>query len=305
MGLDFIIHDFNPTILYFPRTIMTKKSNCQIVVYAKEEALQYFQESGFQDCRINAYRYSSSSSSSFNYVVKQWTPYLIFIDIDSSSFKSDRSCKLALSKTLKNIKEKLPRGYPTVLSTGGGYHIYQPIEGIVFENYNDIFDKFSNDFDLFKEFLRFSKNNLSKGKADKNNNPSFKSCLLRIPGFINSKYDTKVTIVQKRNGYRPPILEEFLEDFRTNLIQKKIDEYSYRQKKLKARRYTNSKIIFWIEKLLNTPIADFRKNALSLILAPYLILIKKLPYQESFDILSEWLKRCNSIRELDFINSSY
>ncbi len=80
---------------------------------------------------------------------------------------------------------------------------------------------------------------------------------------------------------------------------------------MKARRYytnntntNNNNIIFWIEKLLNTPIADFRKNALSLILAPYLIHIKKLPYQESFDILSEWLKRCNSIRELDFINSS-
>jgi hypothetical protein len=62
IGLDFIIHHFNRNILYFPRPIMTKKSNCQIVVYAKEEALQYFKESEFQDCRINGYRYSTSSS---------------------------------------------------------------------------------------------------------------------------------------------------------------------------------------------------------------------------------------------------
>ena len=30
---------------------------------------------------------------------------------------------------MKNIKEKLNEGaYPTVLFTGGGYHIYQPVE---------------------------------------------------------------------------------------------------------------------------------------------------------------------------------
>lgn len=38
----------------------------------------------------------------------------------------------------------------------------------------------------------------------------------------------------------------------------------------------------------------------SLILAPYLINIKKLSYQESFGILSEWLKKCDAIRKLDF-----
>src|SRR3546814_184506 len=83
-GLDFIINHFDPTILYFPRTIMTKKLNGQIVVYSKEEALQYFKESEFQDCRINAYRYSPSS---FNFI-EQWTPDLLFIDIDKTDFKS-------------------------------------------------------------------------------------------------------------------------------------------------------------------------------------------------------------------------
>jgi hypothetical protein len=125
--------------------------------------------------------------------------------------------------------------------------------------------------------------------------------LLRIPESINSKYDTKVTIVQKWNGYRPPISKELLEEFRTYLIQKKIDEYNYRQKILKARRYTNNNnTIFWIEKLLNIPIADFRKNALNLILAPYLVHIKKLSYQDSFDIVIDWLTKCDSLRKLDF-----
>jgi hypothetical protein len=85
-GLDFIINHFDPSILYFPRTVMTKKSNGQITVYGREEALQYFKESEFQDCRINAYRYSSSFNS-----IEQWTPDLLFIDIDKNDFKSDRS----------------------------------------------------------------------------------------------------------------------------------------------------------------------------------------------------------------------
>jgi non-catalytic primase subunit PriX-like protein len=195
--------------------------------------------------------------------------------------------------------------------SGNGYHIIQPVEcPTLLENIQQ-FQKFDNPS---QEFLRFVKDFLSNGKADKNSYPSFRSCLLRVPHSFNAKCiakdgsfeNSKVKIIQKWNGYRSPISEELLENFQTNLIQKKIDEYNYRQKILKARRYytNNNNIVSWIEKLLNTPIADFRKNALSLILAPYLIHIKKLSYQESFDILSEWLKRCNSIRELGFINSS-
>ena len=88
---------------------------------------------------------------------------------------------------------------------------------------------------------------MSNGKADKQNNPSFKSCLLRIPGSINSKYDNKVKIVQKWNGIRPPIPREFIEEFRTYLIQKKIDEAKQRQKimllKLKMQQNNKHNII--------------------------------------------------------------
>ena len=301
-GLNFIIEHFDPTILYFPRTIMTRKSNGQIVIYAKEEALQYFKESEFHDCRVNAYRYSPSPS--FN-SIEQWIPALLFIDIDKSDFKSDRSCKLALSNTLKNIQEKLG-GYPTVLSTGGGYHIYQPIEGIVFQNYKNIFDEFNNEFDLFKEFLRFSKNFFSNIKADKNNNPSLKSCLLRIPGSINSKYNTKVIIVQKWNGYRPSISEELLEDFRTHLIQKKIDADNYRQKiyNMRNKNHNNNSSYVdyyeWIDKkILANPFEDYRKIIIDLILVPYFINIKKMSYEESYQRIREWLDKCNSLKRLD------
>jgi hypothetical protein len=55
----------------------------------------------------------------------------------------------------------------------------------------------------------------------------------------------------------------------------------------------------WIEKLLETPIADYRKNAVSLILAPYLINIKKLSYEDALDIISNWMMGCGKVRQLD------
>ena len=159
-----------------------------------------------------------------------------------------------------------------------------------------------------ERFLRFAKDFLSNNKADKANNPSFRSCLLRIPNSFNSKClakgesfeNSKIKIIQEWNRDRPSI-KFLLQDFRRYLINQKINELN---KKIKIEEKlaikSNSNNVFWIEKLLTTPILDFRKNATNLILAPYLINIKKLSYQESFNILIEWLKRCDSIRKLDF-----
>ena len=51
--------------------------------------------------------------------------------------------------------------------------------------------------------------------------------------------------------------------------------------------------IKWIEKLLQTPVDDYRKNAMALILAPYLLNIKKLTYDDAFNIINEWLSYLN------------
>ena len=301
-GLDFIINHFDPTIIYFPRTIMTEKLGYQKEVYSKSETLQYFQQSNYIDCRINSFRYSN--------------PDLIFIDIDRKDFKDDKSFEKALQNTLKNIKEKL-NGYPTVLKSGNGYHIIQPIEAIIFKEnyyYNDetllfINNEFSNDFDLFNEFLRFAKDYLSNGKADKDNKPSFKSCLIRIPGSINSKYGTKVTIVQKWNGYRPKLTIDLLLEFRRYLIQKKIDLQKQRQKILVERSKNKNKLLFvgsssnyyiWIENLIQTPIEDFRKLVIDIILAPYLVNVKQLSsFEESYTIIINWLDKCSELKRLD------
>ena len=55
----------------------------------------------------------------------------------------------------------------------------------------------------------------------------------------------------------------------------------------------------WIEKLLQTPIDDIRKNAVSLILAPYLINVKKVSYYSASNIINGWLRKCAKSRQSD------
>ena len=305
-SLDFILsHLEEPTI--FPRTIMTKIIGYQRKVYSKERALEHFIDSNFIDCRINAFPLLKEGAT--------WIPELLFIDLDRNNFKTEKGLELALSTTLKNIKEKLgDDAQPTVLFTGGGYHIYQPINcPIALESITE-FQKFEKPS---QEFLKFAKDNVSNGKADKNNNPSFKSCLLRIPGSINSKYDKKVTIIKKWNRVRPAITIEFIEEFRTYLIQKKIDEKERKQKmllKLKTQQHNyknithNGNYYEWIDKkILSKPFKDYRKIIVNLILAPYLIVIKKLSFDDAFEIINEWLQKCDLLsgRKLDFNKRSF
>jgi len=182
--LDFILLHFDNQEFLFPRKISTYKSNNrQFIVRSKQEIIDSFISSNLVDCKVNAYASLTDYKG-----IQRHKPDFIFIDLDKNNFKSERSFKLALSTTLQNIKDKLldNNAYPTVLETGGGYHIYQPVYfPTALENVIQF-----NGFDRPSEqFLRFAKNYLSNGKADKQNNPSFKSCLLRIPGSINSKYN--------------------------------------------------------------------------------------------------------------------
>jgi hypothetical protein len=296
-GLNFILsHLEKPTI--FPRTIMTKKLGYQRKVYIKERALEHFIDSNFIDCRINAFPSLKEGAT--------WIPDLLFIDLDLSNFHTKKSLQIAMDKTLRNIKEKLANNnvHPTVLWSGNGYHIILPVYCPVELERIPEFHEFDNPSE---RFLRFAKDNLSNNKADKANNPSFRSCLLRIPHSFNSKClakgesfeNSKVKIVQEWNRDRPSI-KSLLSDFRRYLINQKINDLNKKRKLERRLRLKSNSNIFWIEKLLNTPISDFRKNAINLILAPYLVNIKNLSYQESFNILIEWLKRCDSIRKLDF-----
>ena len=297
-GIDFILTHLEEPL--FPRTISTYRSEGrQFEVFSKEEMIKAFEQSDFLDCRVNAY----PSYTEYKGINRQ-APNFLFIDLDKDIVGTARAHRLALTNTLRKIKEKLSEAYPTVLWSGNGYHIYQPIEAFVLEE-EEVFS--SNEFDQpSKAFLRFAEQYLSNNKSDPSHNPSFKSCMIRIPGSFNSKCilkgkDSEVKIIQRWDGYRPKI-NLLLGSFHAYLVDQRIKELQRQKEQIKKYRQKHGNDvndIKWIEILLETPISDYRKNAINLILAPYLINIKKLPYTDAFNIIKDWLNKCDSLRRLD------
>jgi hypothetical protein len=94
-GLDFILSHFNDSI--WPRTISTKLTEGrQITIYSKLEAMSYYKDSVYLDCRISAY----------NTKIQEQTIDLLMIDLDLSNFKPNKNIKalnLAKEKTLAKI----------------------------------------------------------------------------------------------------------------------------------------------------------------------------------------------------------
>ena len=296
--IDFILTHLEEPL--FPRTISTYRSEGkQFEVFSKEEMIKAFEQSDFLDCRVNAY----PSYTEYKGINRQ-APNFLFIDLDKDIVETATAHRLALTNTLRNIKEKLSEAYPTVLWSGNGYHIYQPIEAFVLEE-EEVFS--SNEFDQpSKAFLKFAEQYLSNNKSDPSHNPSFKSCMIRIPGSFNSKCilegkDSEVKIIQRWDGYRPKI-NLLLRSFHAYLVDQRIKDMQRQKEQIKKYRQKHGddvNHIKWIQILLETPISDYRKNAINLILAPYLINIKKLPYTDAFNIIKDWLNKCDSLRRLD------
>jgi len=276
-GLDFVLRHFSATA--FPRTISTKTTNGrQILVNSKAQALARFKQANYIDCRINAYSNHDIHGD----------PNFIFLDVDSPNQKV---INLILQGRLRSIA-----AFPTVLFTGSGYHIYQPIDSICIDELAT--------FDNYKEpsrlFLKFAEIYLSNKKCDPNHNPSFKSCMIRIPNSVNSKNGSQVKIVQRWNGQRPSIIL-LLGSFYAWILT----EEKKQQEKLSlalTNQNTNFNLkqfeIKWIETLLQITIDDYRKNAIALVLSPYLINIRKKSYNESFLILKSWLTKCDASSKL-------
>lgn len=278
-GLDFILSHF--TAFAFSRTISTKTTEGrQIEVNSKAEALARFKQANYLDCRINAYSKHDIKG----------LPSFIFIDIDTTDLST---IDKILGGRLQSIK-----AHPTVLFTGSGYHIYQPISSLCI----DELGTFAGYEEPSRRFLKFAEMYLSDKKCDMNHNPSFKSCMVRIPGSINSKNGLQVKIVQPWDGKRPHI-RLLLGSFYAWMIS--VTEQRKQQEYLAAgytNKSTNSKLnqegFRWIETLLQTSIDDYRKNAIALILSPYLINIRNVSYNESFSILKNWLSKCDKLRKL-------
>jgi Primase X len=319
-GLDFILSHFQEPI--FPRKIMTKQLGYQVEVFNKEEALEYFKGSNYEDCRINAYptftEYHGINRTPISFVMVD-LDLKDFVDEEDSKKKEKTSLEKALNKTLQKNKETIG-GNPTVLWTGNGFHIYQPVSGFILEEY-ETFYEFTKylDKDLTSMFIQFAEEYFTDYTADRLHNPSVKSCLIRIPGTLNSKninkgQDVEVKIIQRWNGKRPSI-QHLLRDYRRWLIQKRIDDIE----ELKKQGEKHSKFhmiisqsqdqestntitkIKWIEKgILEHPLSDHRKYIIWRILSPYLLNIKKLPKEEAYSIIKNWLDKCDKLEKLNF-----
>jgi hypothetical protein len=307
-GLDFILNHFQEPL--FPRKIMTKQLGYQVEIFNKEEALEHFKSSSYQDCRINAY----PSFTEYQGINRTPISFLI-VDLDLKDFSGqhpEKKGKAVLERVLNKILQKITEsigGNPTVLWTGNGYHIYQPVSGFILEEY-ETFYEFTKYFDkdLTSMFIQFAEEYFTDHTADRLHNPTVKSCLVRIPASLNSKSvakgeDAEVKAIQKWDGIRPPI-QPLLIHFKIWLTQKRIDEELKKHDKFqmtvsKTRERTNT--IKWIQKgILEHPIPDHRKYIIWRILSPYLLNVKKLPKEEAYSIMKEWLDKCNKLEKLNF-----
>jgi Primase X len=335
-GLDFIMELF--PVPRVPRNILTGVSKGQRIVRSRDNAMMYYEAALYEDCYINAYlNYEEMAKNGqlppdpgFKPV-----PNHIIIDLDRKDFSSDEELESALADTLQNIKNNFTGNIadsPVIVWSGNGYHVHVSLPGWTtpLEDMPE-FAAFKDDEDLPDKFLRWAEDVLSNDKADKDHNPSIKSALFRVPGTFNSKAksagkDPRVRLVQgieytvskivdeqglpdvmyEQKASRPT--QKFFNDFQGYLIQELIDD---KVEKMQRRKYsklihvgggnnnsTNSSIA-WIDSLLQTGVADERKNLIYWVLAPYLINVKEMDHDDAYHIIESWLEKCDEIKSLD------
>jgi hypothetical protein len=258
--------------------------------------------------------------------INRQPPNFIFIDIDRSTFKTERVFDIAINKTRKNIKEMLGgEANPTIIWSGNGVHFYQPVKLVhdkasVLEEFN-VFSEFvdytgnNKKKDLSTRFMRFAEELFTGSKYDPAHRPSVRSCLVRVPYTLNSKCidpetgeyskDPEVKIIQRWNEHRPAI-NYILRYFRRWLIDDKIKERVELQSRQRDLRKSKNKLSYGhynynnrseyyhrLEKLLQTPILDHRKFVCYWLLSRYLINIRHLSYEQAFAAMKNWLCKCN------------
>ncbi len=255
-GIDFVLSHCTEPL--FPRTISTKDTeNRQVSVSSKKEILEYFQKANNLDCRISAFSKED---------IENCNPHLFFIDLDNKS---------ALEGTLYNIHKF--GGKPTIISTGNGIAIIQPL---IMSSWKNITQFGINGEELSKLFLQFTERYFSERYCDLGNHPSLKSCMIRVPVTINSKNNHIVEILgmwnKKKISTKNIPFKKYLNDLT----------------KQQSQRYTNTTVntqnFQWIEQLLLTKIDDSR-NFLLFDVTRYLINVKNITDQEAVNIILKWL----------------
>jgi Primase X len=317
-GLEFMLRHVAP-IPYFPRNIMTHKLGKQILVHSIEDTMNHYRESEFLDCRISAYPPPPSTLST-KYLGNGLAPNLIMIDIDRLRFTTERAYELAVSKTLKNIESELS-SEPTVIWSGNGSHIIQPMEAVILEELELFSPTVIGTDQPSVKFLRWTEEYLSGGKSDPAHTKtlSFGNCMLRVPGSHNSKCvranngilseKTEVKITHEWDGRSRPTIMLLIGSFHAYLVDQKLKQKQRERRQQRKPKYsittgTKPWTISWIEKLLTMSIADYRKYCIWRIFAPYLINIRKLQDDQATHTIREWLEKCNSVKRISFDETS-
>jgi hypothetical protein len=192
----------------------------------------------------------------------------------------------ALDTVLERI-DKVIGGKPTVINSDHGLHILQPIKSPPLES---LFAGFELEEPLTL-FMRFGEDYLSDNKADPNHNPSLASCWLRIPGSYND--DKEVKVIRHWDGKAVsvlPLMRPFL-----NSITNSMRTFTKRSTIITPVDYGYR----WVERLIKTPMEDGRKLAIWHVLSKYLIK-RGLQYDQAFNVIMEWLDKCNELRPLRF-----
>lgn len=255
-GIDFVLSHCSEPL--FPRTISTKSTgNRQVIVNSKKEILEYIRKANNLDCRISAFSKED---------IENCNPHLFFIDLDNKS---------ALEGTLYNIHKF--GGKPTILSTGNGITIIQPI---ISHSLKDKTQFGLNGEELSKLFLQFTERYFSDWYCDLGNHPSLKSCMIRVPATINSKNNGIVEILgvwdKKKISTKNIPFKKYLSDL------------TKQQSQIHINTIINPQNFQWIQQLLQIKIDDNR-HFLLFDVCRYLINIKNNSDKEVVDIITKWL----------------
>ena len=246
-------------------------------------------------------------------------PLVDFVTRDGDGDKEEQPSSQPLTELSEKIKIKKLSSQDTMVNI-----LQYPILPVpVSRDFSRMFSMLSAPPQSFIRFLEWY---LSDGKCDPSHNStvSFGNCMIRIPGSFNSKCfqnddrsieESQVKLIQKWNGFLPKLPIELLNDFKGYLADLKISKLETEQQKTQLYKpqysvHCNIQMyncrISWIENLLQKAIPDYRKYVIRTIIAPYLITVKGLDYNQSFGIIRDWLySKCATLQRLNSPNSVF
>jgi hypothetical protein len=178
-GVDFIIRHFvgQGQAIWSPsRGILAGSSPTYYKAHSIRETLEIFQQAENKNCSINGYPRESRFRTRY--------PSLLFFDVDNAIY---------LDFLLKRIKNEIG-GHPTVIETSPGhYHVLQPVNA---EPLAYLFMAHLADFPGFAE--RYLGDYVLTCPG---HNPTINSCMIRVPGSINTKHgEYQVKVIQEWDG---------------------------------------------------------------------------------------------------------